>query len=111
MKRLNLIVVALALLALTLAPAVASAAERHQWYGRDADGDRYSFGNTAGEDWTGTFTGNGKTDSAPYKEVTRTEDFVELQLDGNKDARVRLYKDKLYFWSKSSGKWVEMCKG
>jgi len=111
MKTTNVTVVALALLALTLAATTAPAAERLYWSGKDAQGYRYTFENTAGDNWTGSISGGGSTSSGKYTEVTRTEDFVEVQLKGNKDERTRLYKDKIYSWSKTSGRWIEMGTG
>lgn len=111
MKPMNSITAALTLLALVLTGTAVSAAERLEWTGKDAEGYRYTFHNTAGNRWIGSISGDGKTVSGRYTEVTRTEDFVEVQLDGDKDERTRLYKDKIYSWSKSSGKWIEMGNG
>jgi hypothetical protein len=112
MAKFTLLSVALALFALTLAPAVATAGERLYWSGKDPEGCRHSFSDTGGGYWTAKMTIRGKTVSGTYKEVTRCEDFIELQLDVNGDSlRERLYKDKYLSWSKTSGRWIEMAKG
>ncbi len=112
MKKHNCIMVAVALLALFLVPAAASAAARHYWSGSDVQGYRYTFENTTGDNWTFTLSGGGKrTVSGKYTEVTRTEDFIEIQLIGSKNERYRIYKDKCYSWSKTDGEWIEMGSG
>lgn len=111
MKKLNCMVVALALLALILVPAAASAADRVYWSGKADGGYRYSFNNTSGDNWTIRMTGGGKEASATYKEVTRTEEFIEVRDPSDKDERARIYKDKVQFWSKSAGRWQDEAKG
>ncbi len=64
-----------------------------------------------GEQRTDTVTYKEQSHSGTNKEVTRTEEFIELHLIGNKDERTRLYKDKCSTWSKSSGEWIETCRG
>jgi hypothetical protein len=102
---------AVAVLVSALVPGIAAAANRVYWVGKDPDGCRYSFRNTAGEVWIETLTFKGKTNSGHHTEVTRTEDFVELRLDGTKPLRTRIYKDRILFLSNSTGRWSEMAKG
>jgi len=111
MKKLNCIMVAFALLALFLVPAAALAADRHYWSGSDVQGYGYTFENTTGDNWTCTRSGGKRTVSGKYTEVTRTEDFIEIQLIGNKNERCRIYKSKWYSWSKTDGEWIEMASG
>jgi len=108
MSQLNRVAIVLIVIAMTAAPALAAG---KTWYGRDSDGDRYRFDYSGGGSWDGTFTSGGKSDTVTYKEVTRTRSYVEIRIEGNADSGVRLYDDKLQFWSKRAGRWVEVCKG
>ncbi|MBV9124222.1 MAG: hypothetical protein JO112_12765 [Planctomycetes bacterium] len=101
---------ALALVVLTLAPALAAAADRVYWSGRSPEGHRYTYSNTYGTHWNSTVKLPGETLPGSYTEVTRTEDFIELELDGT-GLRDRLYKDQLMSLSESSGRWGELAKG
>jgi hypothetical protein len=98
---------AAALLVLTLATAPAMAGERLYWSGKDATGCRYSFTDGGNGHWTSTMTFQGETLPGDFTEVSRCDEFIELQLEGRTH---RLYKDK-YLIQRPNGRWLEMAKG
>jgi hypothetical protein len=117
MKTRNLFPCLLTLAALlTVLTAVSPAAppgeppadDRTYWTGRSpATGSSYSFRHNHGRNWTVTLTSQGETSFAPLTEVTRCQDFVELQL---RSTRLRLTSDALLKLSKPDG-WSDMAKG
>jgi hypothetical protein len=88
--------------------ATATAAERTSWYGKDDEGYRYAFTHNGGKSWTESIGGQLR---GRCTEVDRTDDYIELQLNGEPSERTRLYGDKFYMWSEKRGKWIYMGQG
>jgi hypothetical protein len=92
-------------------PAIAMAAGKTEWSGKDADGGRYYFADTGGGNWDGVFFLNGKRSKDTYEEVKRDNDCIEVAIPGVKDSAIRLYDNHMEVWSPARGKWVELARG
>ncbi len=87
-------------------------ADRTIWQGKYSETERANFAHVAGDDWIEVVRSGGQSDRIPYREVTRTAAFIELQMTGRPEYRIRLYSDRLEKKSTNgSDRWVELATG
>ncbi len=97
---------------LVAATAVAAAAEKTVWVGRDTDDNKviWTCSNAGNDTWK--LKKNGR-DEGVYAGVTSNNEFVEVELKGAKEVTlVRLYADKMSFNKVGSKtEWITIAKG
>ncbi len=82
-----------------------------QWEGVDNNGRKCRVANSLQDKWSVTITVGDACRTDTYTKVTDTSEYLELQRDADKDQRVRIYKDKVCFYSRPSGALIGGAKG
>jgi hypothetical protein len=111
MIELGLVVSTVSLLG-SLASASAVAEDRSIWQGKYSASERASFAHVEGDNWIEINRSGSGTVRIPYREVTRTADFIELEMIGRPLYRIRVYSDRIETKSTSrADRWIEIATG